>query len=199
MNIFDNMFDIKNEYNYSVSGLTKELNALYIYDTFIKKNKGILIIVNSVYEGNDLLNRLSNYTDKVLFFPMDDFITSEAIAISPEFKSERINTINKLVYDDKYIVITNLMGILRYLPNKEVWKKKIINLKKYMETGDIENYTILVHSLKSDCKYLGFMDLANMAYEHELKGKAKDIDYIKDNFEILCKEIFKVMFIISNY
>ena len=130
MNIFDNMFDIRDEYNYSVSGLTKELNALYIYDTFIKKNKGILIIVNSVYEGNDLLNRLSNYTDKVLFFPMDDFITSEAIAISPEFKSERINTINKLIYDDKYIVITNLMGILRYLPSKEVWKKKIISLKK---------------------------------------------------------------------
>ena len=130
MNIFDNMFDIRDEYNYSVSGLNKELNALYIYDTFIKKNKGILIIVNSVYEGNDLLNRLSNYTDKVLFFPMDDFITSEAIAISPEFKSERINTINKLIYDDKYIVITNLMGILRYLPSKEVWKKKIISLKK---------------------------------------------------------------------
>lgn len=78
-------------------------------------------------------------------------------------------------------------------------KEKIINLKKYMETGDIENYTILVHSLKSDCKYLGFMELANMAYEHELKGKAKDIQYIKDNFEILCKEIFKVMFIISKY
>ena len=78
-------------------------------------------------------------------------------------------------------------------------KGKIINLKKYMETGDIENYTILVHSLKSDCKYLGFMELANMAYEHELKGKAKDIQYIKDNFEILCKEIFKVMFIISKY
>ena len=78
-------------------------------------------------------------------------------------------------------------------------KEKIINLKKYMETGDIENYTILVHSLKSDCKYLGFVELANMAYEHELKGKAKDIQYIKDNFEILCKEIFKVMFIISKY
>ena len=61
---------------------------------------------------------------------MDDFITSEAIAISPEFKSERINTINKLIYDDKYIVITNLMGILRYLPSKDVWKKKIITLKK---------------------------------------------------------------------
>lgn len=172
MNIFDNMFNIKDEYNYSVSGLTKELNALYIYDTFIKKNKGILIIVNSVYEGNDLLNRLSNYTDKVLFFPMDDFITSEAIAISPEFKSERINTINKLIYDDKYIVITNLMGILRYLPSKEVWKKKIITLKK---DNDINREKLL-------------NDLYELGYEKETivteTGKFGIRGYVIDVFPI---------------
>lgn len=172
MNIFDNMFNIRDEYNYSVSGLTKELNALYIYDTFIKKNKGILIIVNSVYEGNDLLNRLSNYTDKVLFFPMDDFITSEAIAISPEFKSERINTINKLIYDDKYIVITNLMGILRYLPSKYVWKKKIITLKK---DNDINREKLL-------------NDLYELGYEKESivteTGKFGIRGYVIDVFPI---------------
>ncbi len=172
MNIFDNMFNISDEYNYSVSGLTKELNALYIYDTFIKKNKGILIIVNSVYEGNDLLNRLSNYTDKVLFFPMDDFITSEAIAISPEFKSERINTINKLIYDDKYIVITNLMGVLRYLPSKDVWKKKIITLKK---DNDINREKLL-------------NDLYELGYEKETivteTGKFGIRGYVIDVFPI---------------
>lgn len=172
MNIFDNMFNIRDEYNYSVSGLTKELNALYIYDTFIKKNKVILIIVNSVYEGNDLLNRLSNYTDKVLFFPMDDFITSEAIAISPEFKSERINTINKLIYDDKYIVITNLMGILRYLPSKDVWKKKIISLKK---DNDINREKLL-------------NDLYELGYEKETivteTGKFGIRGYVIDVFPI---------------
>ena len=172
MNIFDNMFNIRDEYNYSVSGLTKELNALYIYDTFIKKNKGILIIVNSVYEGNALLNRLSNYTDKVLFFPMDDFITSEAIAISPEFKSERINTINKLIYDDKYIVITNLMGILRYLPSKDVWKKKIITLKK---DNDINREKLL-------------NDLYELGYEKETivteTGKFGIRGYVIDVFPI---------------
>ena len=130
MNLFDNMFEIKDKYNYSVSGLTNELKALYIYDTFIKQNKGILVVVNSVYEGNDIYNRICNYTKKVLFFPMDDFITSEAIAISPEFKTERINTINKLIYDSNYIVITNLMGVLRYLPNKNTWKKNIIKISK---------------------------------------------------------------------
>ncbi len=130
MNFFDNLFLIENKNNYGVSGLTKELNANYIYNAFIERNMGILVVVSSIYEANDLYNRLINYTNKVLFFPMDDFITSEAIAISPEFKTERINTINKLVYDDKYIVITNLMGVLRYLPSRDVWLNKIIKIEK---------------------------------------------------------------------
>ena len=130
MNFFDSLFKIENKNNYSVSGLTKELNATYIYNTFKVRDIGCLVVVSSIYEANDLYHRLLNYTSKVLFFPMDDFITSEAIAISPEFKTERINTLNKLIYDDKYIVITNLMGVLRYLPTKEMWKSKIINIKK---------------------------------------------------------------------
>jgi len=130
MSFFENLFKIENKNNYSVSGLTKELNATYIYNTFKERDTGVLVVVSSTYEANDLYNKLLNYTKKVLFFPMDDFITSEAIAVSPEFKTERINTLNKLIYDDKYIVVTNLMGILRYLPTKEVWKNKIINIKK---------------------------------------------------------------------
>jgi len=127
---FEDLFTIENKNNYAISGLTKELNATYIYNTFNERNMGVLVVVSSIYEANDLYTRLQNYTNKVLFFPMDDFITSEAIAVSPEFKTERINTLNKLIYDDKYIVITNLMGLLRYLPTKEMWKSKIINIEK---------------------------------------------------------------------
>ena len=129
MKFFDNIFEISNDKNYGISGLNKELNAIYVYETFIKENKGLLVLTNSLYEANEFYQRLSNYSDKVLFFPMDDFITSEALAVSPEFKAERINTLNKLVYNNNYIVVTNLMGILRYLPSKETWKESIIDLK----------------------------------------------------------------------
>ena len=132
MKFFDSIFDVDLKDEYLVSGLNKELNSVYIYEYFNKNNKNILVLANSLFEANDFYNRLSCYTDKVLFFPMDDFITSEAIAISPEFKSERINTINILIKDDSYIVVTNLMGILRFLPKKEVWKKNIIKLEKGM-------------------------------------------------------------------
>ena len=45
---------------------------------------------------------------------------------------------------------------------------KLDELKKYKEVGDMNNYAILVHSLKSDAKYLGFTKLAELSYAHEL-------------------------------
>ena len=135
MGFFEHIFQIKYDNYYGVSGLNPELNCIYIYNSFLKYKRGMLVVTNSLYEANLLYTKLSNYTDKVLFFPMDDFITSEAIAISPEFKSERIHTINTLIKDNSYIVVTNLMGVLRYIPKSDVWKKHIIHLDKGTSIG----------------------------------------------------------------
>ena len=129
MSFFDNLFDVGSmSSDYSIIGLNKEMSSLYIYDSFIKYNKGILVVASELYEANLLFEYLSKYTDKVLFFPMDDFLTSEAISVSPEFKAERIDTLNKLINDDKYIVVTNLMGYLRYLPLPSLWKDSNVNI-----------------------------------------------------------------------
>ena len=36
-----------------------------------------------------------------------------------------------------------------------------------LATGDMENYGILTHAMKSDSKYLGFTTLAEMSYQHQ--------------------------------
>ena len=51
---------------------------------------------------------------------------------------------------------------------------KLSDLKKYKESSDMYNYAIVAHSLKSDCRYLGFTKLAELAYEHEIAGKNND-------------------------
>ena len=130
MAFFNGLFDINSKNDYSVTGLNKELNSIYIYDYFCKYKRNILVFCNSLYEANDIYNRISCYTDRVLFFPMDDFIASEATSISPEFMIERLSTLNKLCDDDKYIVVTNMTGMLRYLPSKKLYKSKFINLSK---------------------------------------------------------------------
>ena len=67
MNFFDNIFQVKDDNYYGVSGLTPELNCIYVYEAFLKCNGGVLVVVNSLYEANILFSKLVNYTDRVLF------------------------------------------------------------------------------------------------------------------------------------
>ena len=182
MKFFDNFFNIKETNNYNVSGLNRELTCINIYNAFISNNRSILVVASSTYIANLLYQSLLNYTDKVLFFPMDDFLTSEAIAISPEFKVERINTLNTLTDGDKYIVVTNLMGALRYLPDKNLWKRSKIILKKGM---DIEREKLL-------------LNLYNLGYERETivngTGKIGVRGYVLDIFPTSCENAVRIEF-----
>lgn len=65
------------------------------------------------------------------------------------------------------------------------YNEKIGMIKKYREEGDMLNYAIQVHSLKSDAKYLGMTELADKAYEHELKSKDNDAEFVNANIESL--------------
>ena len=75
------------------------------------------------------------------------------------------------------------------------WKRIV----EYKNSSDMENYAIEVHSLKSDCKYLGFMSLADIAYEHELKSKENDSNFVNSNFARLEEEYKKVLEIARTY
>ena len=131
MNVFENMFrNLKN--NVQIIGLNDELKGIYINNLFKKQNENLLVITNTLYEANKLYQTILNHNDKTLIFPMDDFLTSEALAISPELKNTRLETLNK-VLDEKYIIITDLLGYLRYLPPSKLYREKIYILKKGQE------------------------------------------------------------------
>lgn len=73
------------------------------------------------------------------------------------------------------------------------------NITLYKNNNDMKNYTIDVHSLKSDCKYLGFMKLADISYQHEIKSRENDLEFVIHNFEELEKEYKKVLEITKTY
>lgn len=77
--------------------------------------------------------------------------------------------------------------------------RKVADLKKYKEASDMANYAIMVHSLKSDARYLGFTKLAEMAYEHELKSKANDRNYCFENFDSLMAETDRIVKLCESY
>ena len=137
---------ISSKFNFDASnivGLNSELKAMYCYELLKKKNKCFLVVTNSLYEANTLYQYINNYTEKVLLFPMDNFLTSEVLASSPELKIKRIETMIELSKNNNYIVITNLMGYLKYLPDKYIFLNGILDLK----AGMTFNFNKLVESL----------------------------------------------------
>lgn len=76
---------------------------------------------------------------------------------------------------------------------------KVKKIKNYKTIGDMANYAILVHSLKSDARYFGFEKLAELAYDHELKSKANDMYYVTEHFEELMTETNRVINLVKKY
>lgn len=75
------------------------------------------------------------------------------------------------------------------------WNRIVSNKNK----NDMKNYSIDVHSLKSDSKYFGFTELARISYEHELKSKEDNKEFVKDNFNELEKEYNRIIEVVNNY
>lgn len=128
----------------NIVGLTNELKAMYLNYCLENQNKSIVLVTSTLFEANQLFQCVSNYTDKVLFFPMDDFLTSEALAISPELKIKRLETLIESLNDQKSIVITNLMGYLRFLPTKDIFSSSIIEINqgKDFSPKDLVEYLV---------------------------------------------------------
>ncbi len=179
MSFYDKIIDnIDNRY---YSGLTNELKGLFLYKKYKKENKSIIFLTSTLYEANRIYQTVLNYTDKVSFFPMDDFLTSEALAISPEFKYMRLTTLNDIINENR-IVITNIMGFLRFLPRLTTYKNSFLNIK----IGNEYNFNKIIESLYN----LGYQkeSLVNKTGEMAVRG------YIIDVFPIDSNDAIRIEF-----
>ncbi len=77
--------------------------------------------------------------------------------------------------------------------------EKEIKIKQTKETGDMANYAILVHGLKSDAKYFGFDTLATYAYNHEMASKENNMYYVTEHFDELIKELDRIVHLVKQY
>lgn len=78
---------------------------------------------------------------------------------------------------------------------EQKWSK----IKELYQNSDMKNYSVEVHSLKSDSKYFGFTKLAELALNHELRSKENDLKYVKSNFKTLEKEYQRIVKIVAVY
>lgn len=196
--------------NFSTPVVALTANAItgmrekYISDGFddylakpIEKDEMIRVFATILHLSEEL-------TDKL-------FETTELLDVE-----ENVNTTNKssslTVYNEDYLRRNGIdidhalellgdmemynMTLHDYLEEIDAKKKQLQN---YLDVRDMANYAILVHSMKSDAKYLGFMKFADIAYQHELKSKENNYDYCKENFTALVDELHQVLVVAREY
>ena len=78
-------------------------------------------------------------------------------------------------------------------------KTRIPNIEKYKKEQNMADYAILVHALKSDSKYLGFKDLADIAYAHELASKANNVDEVNKLYDKLIEQVERFTSLANKY
>ncbi len=174
MDFLDNLFIYKN--NSVICGLTSELNVFYLLNLFKKQNKNIICLVSSIYEANNYYNLFQTYTDDVLLFLKDEFI-SDIVATSPELKLTRLNTLDK-INSKKHIIICNLMGYLMLLPNnKEFYQSKL-----YLKVSDSLSRKTLLDTLYN----FGYNkdSLTTASGDFSVRGMVVDIFLINEKHPI---------------
>ena len=107
------------------------------------------------------------------------------------------------VLDDRYgiEVIDSNIGI-KNCGGEETFQKvlklfyekldlNLSELNELLSSGDLENYTIKIHALKSSARLIGALDLGEMAQLLENAGKQGDISYIEENHRSFLTECVK--------
>ena len=128
----------KYDINTRISGLTKQLGVFYLEELFKKYDRNIIVLTSSLYEANNFYNILEEQLDDILFFPMDDFLSSYIVASSPELKYKRLETLNKLKDNKKSIIVTNLMGYLKFLPSKDIDRTIKIKINDDLKRDELQ-------------------------------------------------------------
>jgi len=81
----------------------------------------------------------------------------------------------------------------------DTFPQEVNKFNAYKIAGDMVNYEVIVHALKSNCRTLGFMNTGEMFYQHELASKQNDINYVNEHYNELINEVNRVYAILTKY
>ena len=154
-----------------------------------------------VFNNSDMLTKVEKGKSQV----------NNSIVGQEEIEGISDKTSNKII-DENYLLENGvnykkgieLLGDLEtYNDMLSDWFKESQNkfeqLKLFKLRHDMPNYAIAVHALKSDSKYFGFDKLAELSYNHEIKSKENDQEYVLNNFHELELEFFRISNVVETY
>jgi transcription-repair coupling factor (superfamily II helicase) len=140
----DYLFEVKKGTNpIMLSGLTDVGKIHMAYATKFYSEKPICIITYNEMQAKKIIKDLAFFEEKVKFFPKRDVISFDYVAESKDTLFKRISVLNKLVKNDKKIIVTTIEAAMQKMITKESLYKNVMQLK----VGDTLNLEVLKEKL----------------------------------------------------
>ncbi len=152
-----------------LSGLTDVGKVHMAYSTKFYSEKPICIVTYNEMQAKKIIKDLAFFGEKVKFFPKRDIISFDYVAESKDTLFKRISVLNKLVKNDKKIIVTTIEAAMQKMITKESLYKNVMTLK-VGDTFDLEN-------LKEKLVLLGYerYDLIEGKGQFSVRGGIVDI------------------------
>ena len=120
---------LKKEKRITLNDVSPDLTMLLILLIERISQRDIVVVNPNLYQAQKMYDRLHNVRQNIRFFPQDEFITTEMLAMSEELKFERLSTIKTMIEEPGNIVITHPTGFIKKMLPLAHYKKAIKSYK----------------------------------------------------------------------
>lgn len=115
-----------------LSGINQGIKPLIIEK--LKQQKNILLITADLYRAQKLVDELAALNLDTYLFGAEEMLAAELATSSPEFRQQRLQALAALL-DNQHskIVVANMWGLMRYLPEPNFWRKNCLSFEVGMQ------------------------------------------------------------------
>lgn len=131
--------------NIYIGNACVNISKILAAKTFLESKNVVVYICSDTFEASKAFEMFVDLlgTDYVSFFPVEEFISTDLVASSSEFKLARMLTISNLIKKNPQLIVTNTDGILKNVLSTEKMNGSIL---KY-EVGQIIEIDKIVEDL----------------------------------------------------
>lgn len=115
-----------------VAGGSANHNILFVARHFKTNDDTIFYVAKNLYSASNVYETFCDLIGKenVNFYVTDDIVSVEALAVSNEFRLERLHALRSLIFKEKKIIVTCIQAFLRPVLRKEVFEKNTLLFEK---------------------------------------------------------------------
>ncbi|MDD6302892.1 MAG: transcription-repair coupling factor [Bacillales bacterium] len=105
--------------------------SLLVTSAFNKKPQKMCVVASNLYNAQQIYEQMVSLIgeDNVLFFPQDEVLRVDIEAFSKEMLIQRLYVLEKILENKNVIVVCHVASVTRYLPEVELFKSNILELK----------------------------------------------------------------------